>query len=82
MTKHTHKQTHTHTQITQMAAREAVTSNDNGYLLRGKLTALDLLVRVMDNPLHHWEVCFCMSVCVFVCVWGGGGISRVYVYTQ
>lgn len=39
-----------------MAAREAPAGGDSSYLLRGKLAALDLLVRVMDNPLHHWEV--------------------------
>lgn len=44
------------THVPQMAAREAAASGDSAYLLRGKLTALDLLVRVMDNPLHHWEV--------------------------
>ena len=48
----------------QMAARETGFGAVENLLHQGKLLALDLLVRIFDNPLHIWnnvrpEVRFC-----------------------
>ena len=38
----------------QMAARETGFGAVEGYMHQGKLLALDLLVRVLTNPMHDW----------------------------
>ena len=38
-----------------MAARETGIGAVEQYMHQGKLLALELLVRVFDNPSHHWD---------------------------
>jgi hypothetical protein len=38
----------------QMAARDTGFGAVEGYMHQGKLLALDLLVRVLTNPMHDW----------------------------
>ncbi len=38
-----------------MAARETGFGAVEQYMHQGKLLALELLVRVFDNPIHHWD---------------------------
>ena len=40
---------------TQMAARETGFGAVEQYMHAGKLLALELLVRVLENPHHHWS---------------------------
>ena len=39
----------------QMAARETGFGAVEQYMHAGKLLALELLVRVLENPHHHWS---------------------------
>lgn len=40
--------------LMQMAARETGLGAVEQYMHAGKLLALELLVRVLENPHHHW----------------------------
>ncbi len=41
--------------VLQMAARETGFGAVEQYMHAGKLLALELLVRVFENPHHHWS---------------------------
>lgn len=44
-----------HTFLVQMAARDTGVGAVEYLLHQGKLLALDLLVKVFENPLHTWQ---------------------------
>ena len=54
-TLHRKVQTKTLATLLQMAARETGFGAVEQYLHAGKLLALELLVRILENPHHHWS---------------------------
>jgi hypothetical protein len=54
-TWHREVQTKALATLLQMAARETGFGAVEQYLHAGKLLALELLVRILENPHHHWS---------------------------